>query len=308
MVTLIKLRLTFKALQDMNFPIYAGSTLRGIFGKSLKRVSCLAKQEQCEGCAARQTCPYASLFENGQVSSGKNEEIPNPYIIEPMDLGHKIIKQGELFSFNCILFGKAIEKLSYVILAWVKVGNLGFTKERTQARLIKIEQIMPDTSHFILYNFELENPLLNYPNTSMNIPEIKNITSIRVILQTPLRIQHHGHPVAPNDFTAQDFLISLLRRQKNIAQHHMPDYPCIDFNAVKADILNAEISSASLHWFDWKRYSSKQEKSIALGGIMGSFILHGNLTKLYPYLKMGEYFHLGKSAVMGMGKYKIEAV
>ena len=308
MVTLVKLRLTFKALQDMNFPIFAGSSLRGIFGKSLRRVSCLAKKESCEGCAVRQTCPYASLFENGQQTGGKNNEIPNPYVIEPMELGCKQIKQNEEFSFNCLIFGKAVEKLSYIILAWVKVGNLGFTTERTQARLIKVEQINEDGVGTLLYDFEQPYALQAYFNTNYQLPKSEEFSKIKITLKTPLRIPHDGHPVVPAKFTAQDFLISLVHRQENMAKYFMPDYPVEDFYLLKKYIDAVEISEADLHWFDWARYSSRQQKRISLGGIIGNFVLQGNLTALYTYLKMGELFHLGKSCVLGMGKYTIEII
>lgn len=300
---LIKLRLTFRALQDMNFPVYAGSALRGIFGKSLRRVSCLARKEDCAGCAALSTCPYAAVFENGYVAVSKGEEMTNPYVIEPMPMGQKIIKQGEIFTFHHLLFGTAVEKLSYVLLAWSKTGNMGFTKERTQARLIQVHQVFEDGNIALLHDFEDEEAETVSANSDFSLPEEQETTAIRIRLKTPLRIQHQGHPVSPEKLTARDFLIATVRRQQTIAKQHISDFPMIDFNALRPDIDTADLTQAALHWFDWSRYSSRQKTKIALGGIMGEFTLKGNLTKLYPYVVMGTYFHIGKSAVLGMGKY-----
>lgn len=305
MVKLVNLRLTFRALQDMSFPIYSGSALRGIFGKSLKRVSCLAKRESCFLCAVRGTCPYVCIFENGNAPAGKNEEIPNPYVIEPMELGQKIIRRDEEFSFNCLLFGTAAEKISYVMLAWVKAGNLGFTSERTQARPVRIEQVCADNTRRLLYDFEQNDFPASTVETDYVVPSTQNVSALQVELKTPLRIQHDGHPVVPAKFTAQDFLLSLLRRQENMARHHVADYPRIDYPLLRTAISEAVIRFPNLHWFDWARYSSRQKKRIAMGGIMGDFVLEGNLSELYPYLKMGELFHLGKGAVLGMGKYVV---
>jgi hypothetical protein len=119
MCPIIKIRLTFRALENMNFPIYAGSALRGLFGKSLRRLCCLAKETTCTACAACSTCPYATLFENGYLSQGKNDDIPNPYVIEPMPLGQKNIRKDEEFVCHQILFGQAVQKLSYVLQAWI---------------------------------------------------------------------------------------------------------------------------------------------------------------------------------------------
>lgn len=307
MTDIVKIRLTYKALQDMNFPFYSGSTLRGIFGKSLKRYSCLAQKENCVGCAMQKDCPYCTVFENGFVNAG--EDNPNPYVIEPMPIGQKSIKQGEYFSIHQIIFGDAVKKISYILLAWVKTGNMGFTKERTQARLVKIEQISADNSVTLLHNFE--NPDTEEEqsiNPDFQIPPAEKASKIKIELETPLRIHHQGHPIIPAKLTAQDFLMSLIRRQENMAKYHIKDYPNINFALLREDIANMQMSEADLHWMDWKRYSSRQKTGIALGGIMGNFILTGNFANLYPYLKMGEYFHLGKSTVMGLGKYKIKIV
>lgn len=301
----IKLRLTFRALQDMNFPLYAGSTLRGIFGKSLRRVSCLARRADCAGCGVTATCPYAVVFENGHLSNG-GDEVPNPYVIEPPRIGTKNVKQGDCFAFHTLLFGQAVEKMSYVLLAWSKTGNMGFTKERTQARLIRVEQVLPGGEMRLLHDFENESAETVAAVLQTELPAPVETAAIKIRLETPLRIHHDGHPVVPEKLTARDFLIALIRRQQNMAKHHVADFPLIDFDALRPAIDGAEITDAALRWFDWARYSSRQKSRIALGGVVGEFTLRGNLTELTPYLIAGQSFHVGKSAVLGMGKYKID--
>lgn len=300
----MKLRLTFRALQDMNFPLYAGSTLRGIFGKALRRVSCLAQRTNCAGCGVVSTCPYAVVFENGYLSNG-GDEIPNPYVIEPPEIGTKIVNQGDCFSFHILLFGNAVEKLSYVLLAWAKTGKLGFTAERTQARLIAVEQVFSDGSTVLLHDFENTDEETCAVEQQTDLPAPLETTAVKIKLETPLRIHHNGHPVIPEKLTARDFLIALIRRQQNMAKYHIPDFPPINFDALRPLIESAKISNANLRWFDWARYSSRQKTRIALGGIVGTFTLCGNLTELTPYLIAGQSFHVGKSAVLGLGKYEI---
>lgn len=304
MFPLIKIRLTFKAQQDIDFPYYAGSALRGVFGKSLRRVSCLTPKTKCTECAMAINCPYASVFENGYLSHGKQgEKVPNPYIIEPMPLGQKQVKAGECFAFEQIIFGVAVNKLSYILLAWVKTGNLGFTKEHTQAKLLRIEQIEANGNILLLH--DLENPAqeTETPVPAYELLPAQPLYRLRIVLQTPLRIHHLGHPIVPEKLTAEDFLSSLLRKQKNMAKYHIAEFPPIDSKYLHDAIKEIRLEKADLRWLDWKRYSSRQKQEIALGGIIGSFELCGNLSALYPYIKAGEYFHCGKSTVMGLGKY-----
>lgn len=305
MPSLIKLRLTFRALQDMNFPLYSGSALRGAFGKSLRNVSCLAGKESCSGCAAVSSCPYASVFENGYIAANKGEERTNPYVIEPMEIGQGRVRQGETFSFNHLLFGKAVEKMPYVLLAWSKTEKWGFTCDRTKARLVRVSQELLDGTERLLFDFENPEEATFAAEPLFPFPLEKEINAVEILLKTPMRIQHHGHPVVPEKLTARDFLIALIRRQQTLAKQHIPDYPAINFDAFRSDIDSTKIDRSGLRWFDWSRYSSRQKTKIALGGITGNFVLQGNLTRLYPYLVMGEYFHVGKSAVLGMGKYQL---
>lgn len=301
----VKLQLTFRALQDMNFPLYAGSTLRGIFGKSLRRVSCLAQRADCAGCGVTATCPYAVVFENGYLSNG-GDEVPNPYVIEPPRLGTKTVKQGDCFDFHTLLFGQAVEKMSYVLLAWSKTGNMGFTKERTQARLIRVEQVLPGEKSRLLHDFENTDAETVPAVLQTELPAPVETNAVAIRLETPLRIHHNGHPVIPEKLTARDFLIALIRRQQNMAKHHIAGFPPVDFDALRPAVESAEITDSALRWFDWARYSSRQKSRIALGGIVGGFTLRGALTKLTPYLIAGQSFHVGKSAVLGMGKYEID--
>ena len=136
------------------------------------------------------------------------------------------------------------------------------------------------------------------------LPLPRNIDRLNIELQTPLRIHHQGHPIVPEALTAQDFLVSVFRRQKKMSQH-ITDFPLPDMRQLRTAIEGVTFENADLHWYDWKRYSSRQKVEIALGGIVGHFTLCGNLTELYPYIKVGEYFHCGKSTVMGLGKYHV---
>ncbi len=93
-----------------------------------------------------------------------------------------------------------------------------------------------------------------------------------------------------------------------MAKHHISDFPPVDFDRLRPAINGAEITDAALRWFDWARYSSRQKTRISLGGVVGTFTLRGDLTPLTSYLIAGRDFHVGKSAVLGMGKYEITRI
>jgi CRISPR/Cas system endoribonuclease Cas6 (RAMP superfamily) len=81
----------------------------------------------------------------------------------------------------------------------------------------------------------------------------------------------------------------------------------LDHAGLRQIAKEAEILDQRLTWQDWARYSSRQQQKIPMGGVVGSYLLNTNgLEPLWPFLWLGQWTHLGKGAVMGLGRYKIE--
>ena len=58
-------------------------------------------------------------------------------------------------------------------------------------------------------------------------------------------------------------------------------------------------------WVESSRYSRRREVIHDLSGFVGEVTLKGELETFLPYLKLGEYLHVGKNAVFGNGWYEI---
>jgi len=43
-----------------------------------------------------------------------------------------------------------------------------------------------------------------------------------------------------------------------------------------------------------------------MGGFMGEITYEGDLKEFWPYIKMGEYVHVGKGSGFGLGRYRID--
>jgi hypothetical protein len=57
-------RLTFRAVDDLRLPAYAGSAWRGAFGHALKRLVCVTREPACPPCLLYRSCayPYVIIF------------------------------------------------------------------------------------------------------------------------------------------------------------------------------------------------------------------------------------------------------
>jgi len=42
-----------------------------------------------------------------------------------------------------------------------------------------------------------------------------------------------------------------------------------------------------------------------LGGFLGNITFEGDLKEFIPFIKLGEYIHIGKQTSFGLGKYEI---
>jgi CRISPR/Cas system endoribonuclease Cas6 (RAMP superfamily) len=58
-------------------------------------------------------------------------------------------------------------------------------------------------------------------------------------------------------------------------------------------------------WKDYRRFSSRQNKSMKIGGLIGLIKLSGDLSPFYPYLKIGEVIGVGQHTTSGFGRYKL---
>ena len=64
---------------------------------------------------------------------------------------------------------------------------------------------------------------------------------------------------------------------------------------------------ARVLWQKGERTSHSQGRRVPMCAIVGEFHLRGGIDPLWPWLWTGQWTHIGKSAVMGLGRYELEA-
>lgn len=79
-----------------------------------------------------------------------------------------------------------------------------------------------------------------------------------------------------------------------------------DFRALVEHARRVAIRNAHLRWYDWTRYSSRQQTTMQMGGLLGELELNADgIEPFWPYLWLGQWTHAGKGASMGLGRYTI---
>ena len=134
-----------------------------------------------------------------------------------------------------------------------------------------------------------------------NPPNHNNEINISIL--TPLRLRFDGHITDKIEFHV--LIRNLLRRISSLSYFHCGEKFQVDFKGLIENARAINQIKSDTQWFDWKRYSTRQEEWMSLGGVTGTVSYEGDLTEFMPFLKLGEYVHVGKGTSFGLGKYKI---
>ena len=79
----------------------------------------------------------------------------------------------------------------------------------------------------------------------------------------------------------------------------------IDFKELIEQSKGVQIKRNNVSWFDWERYSNRQETKMKMGGFVGAITFAGEFENFLPFLLLGEYTHVGKGTSFGLGEYEI---
>ena len=302
-----------RALTELRLPQYKGSTFRGGFGHNLRRTVCINRREDCSRCILQAKCIYCYIFETKPPEDSRLKtyfsDVPHPYILVPPVTEREFFKPDETFRFELILIGKAIDYLPYFLFVFIQLGKNGIGKEKGRFYIESVfnerfgeeAEIYDHRSGCLSRNIQIYTSESFFPLWKEFLSA--NPEQITIRLLTPLRIKIAGH--LSDDFTFFDLFRALLNRLYMLTYFHCGNR----FERKHKELLELskeiEMVEKNLYWQDWLRYSSRQKTRMKIGGVMGEFTIKGRLMPFLPFLKIGEYIHIGKATSMGLGRYEI---
>lgn len=300
-------RARFRVDEPVRLPPYPGSAWRGAFGHALKRALCVTRAPECSGCLLFRSCGYAYVFETPppalSAKMRKYPAAPHPFVLD-LDLQGGELTPGSTYALGFTLIGRGNQHLPYMIYALEQAGAQGVGQGRGRLSLECVEQhdAAENTWIRIYTSGEHCEPR---PITVPIIPELPH--QVRLVLETPLRLKRDAGIVGVDDFSFGALFSRLLRRISMLTYFHTDTPLETDFASLTHAAREIPHTDASLRWFDWARYSSRQKREMALGGLLGEFTLDGALIEpFWPYLWLGQYVHAGAVTSMGLGRYRIE--
>jgi len=304
------------AQDKLYLPEYKGSTIRGGFGQTLRRVVCVTRDKECKNCLLKEKCAYSYIFETPPPKNTKMltkySYVPHPFVIEPPLERKREYKEGEEFSFNLILIGKASDYLPYFVFAFDKLGEFGLGRDRGKYWLKEVRCIRDSfNSDHLIYTgedkiFKDTYELITGEDILKECKNHHNKRKITLNFLTPTRLKFGEHFTKELEFHI--LIRNLLRRVSLLSYFHCGKELNVDFKDLIEKAKKVKREESNLTWYDWERYSTRQGTRMMLGGFIGKLTFNFNevsLERFIPFILLGSYIHVGKETSFGLGKYEI---
>lgn len=306
-------------------PSYKGSTLRGGFGNAFRKVVCALKKNDCDDCILKEKCVYSYVFETPPPSDTKMmrkyKSAPHPFVIEPPPEKRRGYTPKDEISFGLTLIGRAIDYIPYFIYTFDELGKMGIGKGRGKYEL-KTVGAYGDTpfnnDNSIIYSSDTKT-LKSFKPSSLSFPQHWESSlnsdskegeaaprpySMTLDFLTPTRLIYDGHLTLDLEFHM--LIRQLLRRISLLSYFHcgidMSDW---DFRGIIEKAKEVTVKKRNLKWYEWERYSARQDTRLNMGGFVGDVTFEGDIESFMPLINAGEVLHVGKGTSFGLGKYGI---
>ena len=211
-------------------------------------------------------------------------------LVEGPPLGRLRLGAGERFAFSVVLLGRACREEAAVVAAMGRAGARGLGNRRVPFRVVDVG---------------LEGPGGTPAGRSDALPEVKG-RDVSIRVETPLWLRSRGREIRRAPVPAELLVRALCRRAGMMADYHAPDLHQPDWSAVVACSRDLPPLDGDLSWVSWRRRSHIQGREMKLPGLVGHLRWTGVPAELTPLLSLGTILHLGKSASLGLGRYRLE--
>lgn len=305
MLPLLPLRLSFRAESAGQLPEFAGAVWRSGMGLHLRQALCFTGLPACARCPSRRGCAYPAIMEPAPAQSAtlisRYRSAPPPYVLSAPTGG--AVSVGSTVDLDVILIGKGDVHAAPVLRALERAGAAGLGRQGQRIRLVleSIQHLASGAAPGVLERHRalpFAQPLAVPPPPA----------AVRLILEQPLRLREQESYLRPQAFTLRALFKSLLLRASNLADAYGDGPLGLDHQALLEHAAGFGLGEPQLSWHHQRRYSARQELEVETSGITGSFELHGNLAPLWPLLWIGQWLHVGKGTVMGLGRYRLQVL
>lgn len=290
-------------------PAYKGSMFRGAFGHALKRTVCALRRQQCPECLLRTQCLYPLVFETHLALPPPDTPgaaaPPHPFVIEPPDTERADFNTGDPFDLGLLLFGAVNDSLPYFVYTVEAMGAAGVGARVSGRRgRFSVDRVTcREESIYTSREGRLKTGDHAVDLTLERGPQ-QGVTGLAVRFHTPFRGKQNGRLARELPFEV--LVRAMLRRAASLMSCYGGGEPDLDYRELAASAGRVRVAGSTLGWVDRRRYSSRQEQAMMIGGLIGGVTYQGDLAPFIPLVDFCSVVHIGKQTTFGMGRFTSE--
>jgi hypothetical protein len=206
-----------------------------------------------------------------------------------------------------VLVGKAIDFLPYFIYVLQNMGQHGLGRMHVPYRLRTVtdgsaadgalvfcadENLFTDNFRAVTWE--------SFPSTGG-----EELSQVTLEFLTPLRMKKYGsYDQEEADIEFAPLIDLLLGRIEALSFFHCGGTWEHD-ERLRAQARNVRVVKRTLSFQPLERYSNRQQRKLPLHGYVGAITVAGQLAEFLPFLRMGEYLHIGAGTAFGLGRYRL---
>jgi hypothetical protein len=268
---------------------FLGPTARGLLGHGLRQVACSHGSKADARCPAGAACAYARLFEGATPRSAlapgpDGLTPPAPMVLEfDAPFGGPSTAEDGTIGFCVRVFGSAIDDAHHVIEAVAARQRFGFGAASRQFELVSMCResfVQPEQ------------------------PTRFGAGPLVLDFLTPLSLRHGQRADRSVDVhrmvdaaRRRDWLMRVLYGHDDAAAELGPP-------SASCDAGFSMVAQTTRRW-TMSRRSGRQSRSVPMEGLLGRAVLSGDW-QLEAWLHSLERLHLGKYAIFGFGRVRVQ--
>jgi CRISPR/Cas system endoribonuclease Cas6 (RAMP superfamily) len=255
----------------------------------------------CEACPHTPACPYHLVFSQAispdPSAVRRFQKPPLPFVFD-LPLLPTAPNRGRTIEMGLTLAGPAANHVG----SFLEAVRIMFGRWQARRQVVAVVAKVESADH-LGNRAVIAEPWSGTPfdrlfflsADGLDKSAILSHDAVSIEIVTPLRIIKDGRPLRELSFAA--LARSLFRRMSAIYFYYGGMEPELDYKWLSSRCASIGISSNEFRWVEWDK---------GLSGIIGSGTFTGDLTDFHQFLLFGEYFHAGKGASYGLGRYRLE--
>ena len=333
-LSLVRLRFELETLEESNVPAYKGDLLRMALLWWLSDFWCPMPNRCRHGCRQPQVCMFGRLCEppvdptwSPKILRMMGDTPPPAYTLWDMQDRRRHMYEGTAWRFELVLVGElALRQIPAVVAAVQQGAEKGMGRVRLRSRVrrvaalrdhgapepaechLAVEKPAGDSLALTWQSYRLEDVVFGYEQALRWVQSYcAPVRALSLRYLSPVKIKERGQWVEEPHF--RPVMRAVVRRLRLLSQvHGAGEWPQAQYGPLLDLAETVRMEHHETHWVGYTRQSKRSGRHEIEGFIGQAWYAGEDLRPLLPALWLGQWLHVGKSYVLGNGRYLVEQI